>query len=124
MSESALDYLGSILVEKVRDASVSDLDMILSGTMRGDDAERIRSACSALDPSALQGLRAAVPALVDQVLHNLLATIDEVPDLDLVVTHGGQATNASEVSDGLAGELYGSRGWLSRFSRLRSADSR
>jgi hypothetical protein len=119
-----LDYLGSILVEKVRDASVSDLDMILSGTMRGDDAERIRSACSALDPSALQGLRAAVPALVDQVLHNLLATIDEVPDLDLVVTHGGQATNASEVSDGLAGELYGSRGWLSRFSRLRSADSR
>jgi hypothetical protein len=124
MSESVLDYLGSILVEKVRDASVSDLDMILSGTMKGDDAKGIRSALSALDPSALQGLRAAVPALVDQVLHNLLATIDEVPDLDLVVTHAGQATKASEVSDGLAGELYGSRGWLSRFGRLRSADSR
>lgn len=120
MPHPVLDYLGSILMERVRDASVTDVDMILSGKMQGDEAERIRQALAALGPSALQALQGMVPALVDQVVHNLLATIDEFPDLELVVTRSGEATNASELSDGLAGELYGNGGWIARFSRYPS----
>lgn len=124
MSDNALTYLGSILMEKVRDGSVSDIDMVLSGEMKGDDAQRIRTALAAVDPRSIVAFRAIVPALVDQVVHNLLAAIAESSDLELVVTQDGRRVNASDASDGLAGELYGPKGWIARFSRFPSDESR
>jgi len=111
---NALDEFGKRLMEKVRDEVVSDWEMILSGAMKGERAERIRATLES-NPQAIQ---AALPDVVDSVLHRLLSWFEADQEFELCAKEAGELKPMTEESDGLAGELYGSRGWISRFSKV------
>jgi hypothetical protein len=111
---NALDEFGKRLMEKVRDETVSDWEMILSGAMKGERAERIR----ALVESNPQAIPAIVPDIVDSVLHRLLNWMETDQEFELCAKDSVGLKALSEESDGLAGELYGSRGWITKYSKV------
>lgn len=115
-----LDALGELLVASVRDESIERVAMMVRGEMKGETSEYVRGCLAGLDSRAIDSFVRVVPSLVDHVLHSLLAAVDESEDVDFLISDAG-LVRASEESDGLAGELYGSRGWLERFSRLYGA---
>ncbi len=117
MSNAALDTLGEILIRAVRDESIDSVRMILSGTMKGSTAQEIREALGQLDSDEMDAVSSIVPGIVDQVMHNLLAAVEDSDRVDFLIRNG-EEVRASEESDGLPGELYGARGWIKRFSRL------
>ena len=43
--------------------------------------------------------------------------MESEPDLDITIKHNNLVLNASEISDGLSGELYSDDGWISQFSQ-------
>lgn len=116
MANKELDVLGQMIMEGVRDESISDIRMVFSGAMKGTDADEIRDKLKALAPGDLKAVEAIIPNLVDQVIHNFLYSVEQSDEVELMVD-GATEVRASEESDGLSGELYGSNGWIERFSK-------
>src|SRR5690349_14766094 len=116
MKNEKLDGLGEVLMREVRDGSVVDLEMVLDGRMKGELATRTRASLAALGTEELKSIAVVLPQIVDRVLHNLLASIEQHDELELRYGVGPAALDASRASDGLAGELYGDDGWIARFS--------
>jgi hypothetical protein len=61
-----------------------------------------------------------LPAVVDSCLYNLLTTIEASNSLKVTFkSQAGETIEPAKQSDGLAGELYGRRGWISTFSQFK-----
>ena len=113
LSEQALDHFGEILIKRVRAEAILDWTKILDGRMKGVRAERLRPELSGLDPGQMALIQRLLPQVVDTVLHHLLWTLEQEESIDVAVrTAEGLVPSLREVSDGLAGELYG---WIPRF---------
>ena len=124
MAGNAIDVFGELLMCKVRDKAIADWDRILDGRMKGRTAERVREELATASPDAADVLRNMVPRLVDSVLDHLMWTLEQEETIDVSVEVDGVTTpSIRDASDGLSGELYGERGWISRFSQERPGDS-
>ena len=120
MSGRSLDRLGELLMTRVRDKAISDWDKILDGRMKGATADRVRSELAAGTGEPVAILRRLIPLVVDTTLHHLLWTLEQEKSLNLSIgVEGDVIPSAREASDGLSGELYGTRGWIARFSTER-----
>lgn len=117
MSE-ALDKFGRVLMTQVRDATISDWHKLVTGNMKGERAQQIRAMFTSFSSEQRNVLLSLVPEVVDTVLHHLLWTLERVDDVRLAVkTTEGEVASIREQSDGLAGELYSTNGWIARYSR-------
>lgn len=118
-----LDGFGQFLMARVRDQAISDWERILSGQMKGRQAERVRIELGRLSDEDRSVLSRLLPQIVDTTLHHLLWAVEEDQHVRIVVDDGagGSASVAAE-SDGLPGELYGERGWVARFSKKGRQD--
>ena len=115
LTKEALDRFGEILIKQVRDKAILDWTKILDGRMKSETAERLRPELSRLDPGELALIERLVPQIVDTALHHLLWTLEQEESVDIAVkTPAGAVPSLREISDGLAGELYG---WIPRFSK-------
>lgn len=120
MPDEALDEFGRRLVREVRDETISDWEMILSGKMKGERAERIRLLISRYATAERGALMPIIPEIVDSVLHHLLRWLEEDDELQVSCAFGEEVIdNLAEESDGLPGELYSDAGWIARFSKFQ-----
>ena len=120
MTKTTLDEFGNRLIREVRDKTISDWDRILCGQMKGERAERIRETIESLPHQASGVISSLVPDVVDSVLHHLLNWLEQEEVYCVSAEIDGETDkNISLSSDGFAGELYGQRGWIQRFSDYR-----
>ena len=105
-----LDNTGEFLM-RVRDLSIAKLQSRYEGHIRDEASQAVASTLANL--SGEQKLKLAVSA-VDTFLGTLLSSLEEVSS-PAVVCDG---VDLRDVSDGLAGEMWGMRGWISRYSRF------
>jgi len=120
VSKEALDKFGSFLMKDVRDRTIRHWDMVLSGTMKDEESQRLYSAVAPLSADAKKILSEIVPKIADTSLHTLLQSLDDEDDIEVAISaDGGRVESIRDVSDGLAGELYSDQGWFARFSEER-----
>lgn len=120
MANKVLDEFGQMLMSRVRDEAISQWDMILDGRMKGVTADRLRQALAGITGPDRDLLGRVVPMIVDTTLHHLLWTMEQEKRVAVLMDPGdGTRRNVAEASDGLAGELQGTRGWIARFSGQR-----
>lgn len=112
---NSLDTFGEILIKKVRDTSILHWDKIASGKIIDEE----NSSIGTLGKQELELIQRLIPKIVDTTIHNLLSTIEREENIYIVIDSNGNTENLSEESDGLAGELYGKRGWIKKFSSQR-----
>jgi len=105
-----LDNTGKFLM-RVRDLSVARLRSQYEGRMRDEWSHAVASSVANLSAEQKMALAAAA---VDTVLVTLLTSLEEDSSPALVA----DGVDVKAVSDGLTGELWGARGWISRFSRF------
>lgn len=118
MSKTALDKFGQILIQNVRDESISDWKMIVTGQMKSQRAQSIRDKLSGLTDEQRQVFLSMISEVADTVLHHLLQCLEEEDDIELAITaDGNRVQSLRDVSDGLPGELYTDEGWIARFGK-------
>jgi len=104
-------------MKRVRDKAIGDWERMIAGEMKGVTAERIRKQIGSFNSDEKDVLLKLLPQIVDTTLHHILFTVQQGLGLELLVNDpNGGCQNAREISDGLAGELYGNHGWVARFS--------
>lgn len=117
MNNKILDEFGEILMRSVRDRTISEWDRILDGKMKGSTAQKVLSRLEGFTEEQKDTLKWLLPQIVDFGLDNLLVMLEECRSINVVVVnHDGESGNIRELSDGLAGDLYG---WIPQFSKER-----
>lgn len=117
MSQKPLDYFGEVLMSKVRDEAISDWDMTIDNKMKDIVTKKVQNALSTFSKEQVDVIRWLVPQIVNTTLHHLLWTLEQEKSINVAVkTKSDSISSIREVSDGLAGELYG---WLEKFSKQR-----
>lgn len=118
MRHEQLDTVGRLLMKHVRDDAIQHCDMV---RLKGERAHEIRRRLAEGGPEAERVLAEMIPEIVDAVLRSLLWAMDQQQELMLGLRDAsGQITDVNALSDGLAGELYSSEGWIARFSKERA----
>lgn len=105
----SLETAGTFLMT-VRDHAIANGVALLEGRLSAPADQEIARFASRLPDEMRQPL---VAAIVDNVLVALLSALDEDSDVQLIA----DGTSVADESDGLAGELFGERGWIARMSR-------
>jgi hypothetical protein len=116
-NDPTLDKFGEFLARQVRDKTINDWKRMFANEMKGVTAEKVRQQVSTFSTEQKAIVLQLVPQIVDTVLHNLLFSIEQEKNLDLTMKNSeGVSQGLKNISDGLAGELYGPQGWIARFS--------
>jgi hypothetical protein len=116
MPHEALDRFGDLLIRKVRQESLWQWETLISGELKGERADRIKPLLAQLGEKQEAVFLRLLPEVVDTVLHFLLWMIEHEKEIQLGLRVNDKTyANLREISDGLAGELYGQRGWIKRF---------
>lgn len=123
MPSKSLDYFGELLVTNVRDEVILRWDKIIDGSQKGETADRVRQTLRSTKDLS-RAIASLIPAIVDGALFQLLSTIETNPGVDIIVSadESGHAVSVCDESDGLAGELYGQRGWIAKYSSQRHVE--
>ncbi len=118
MNNMSLDKFGELLIRGVRDKAIDDWERFISGAIKGITGEHIKRQIVVFTPEQKESLSKLIPLIADTTLHHLLFTAEQEQGRQLIINNPkeGTAQNVREISDGLAGELYGNHGWIARFS--------
>ena len=110
MGTKALDAFGALLMRRVRDQAILEMQRRAHRKMMGS-----------LSASELDEVKRFVPLVVDEVLHHMLWTIKQEEEITLLFKdEAGVDQNLREASvDGLEGELYD---WVDRYSSYPRSD--
>ncbi len=114
--EDALNYFGEILIREVRDRTIEEFDMIVTGNMNDVGSQNLYKKIQQMSNEHQELIKEIIPQIVDLCLDNMLCMMDDYAD-DINVKVDGE--NISEISDGLAGELYTEDGWIQQYSTQR-----
>lgn len=101
---------------EVRDRAIKRVSMILEGTLKGNEAQVLHREFQPLAENTELALRLAGEA-IDTALHDLLVLLEQSQNIQVRVDDGASCIELREASDGLAGELYGAKGWFEKFSK-------
>jgi hypothetical protein len=117
VKNNALDDFGRILIENVRDTTIEQWEMIVSGKMKGERGKRIKQILEPkFNEKQLDIVTDLVSQIVDSAVHNLLVTLEQ-EEIEVYLSNNEQVkTNIVLLSDGLAGELYTEDGWICKYS--------
>jgi hypothetical protein len=110
-----LDEFGKIFISEVRDRSIEDVDMSISGTYRSKRAIELTQQFSSLDKNSKEFIKRIIPFAIDYCLNNFLEMFEEHEELLL----GMEGKDLCKISDGLSGELYTEDGWIQKYTTQR-----
>jgi hypothetical protein len=116
---AALDAFGQLLIKRVRDAAIQEMDMILERRLGFMDLseEEVQQRLASFDAQQLDVLRRLVPEAVDTTLHHLVWTLDQVEFVDVAVQVEGETVpSLRKVSEGLDMDYSA---WVPKFTSQR-----
>jgi hypothetical protein len=123
MTKEILDDFGQKMIDNVRDRSISELDRIISGQIKGSGKEIHNKYFKDLPPITEEVLEKLIPLAVDTTIHYFLWFIEEDQNFDITMKKDSKEISIKKESDGLSGEIYTKKGWIARYSRTRYLDN-
>ena len=121
--QSALDFLGRTLMERVRDSSLRQLAKITKEGSRSPHIGKLSESVKAanLSPEQVTIIEMLVTEAVDQTIFNVLALLDWQSSRAamqlLLHPTSNTSVDAAKAAGELTWQLYGKTGWLRRFSK-------
>jgi hypothetical protein len=113
-----LNEAGKRIISFVRDDAICDYEQLESGELKPPDDQDLHRRLRSLPKEHIALVREIAIRMVDQTLHNCLWMLEGGEGLELLFKTGdGEVVNLTELSDGLAGELYSEEGWIAKFSK-------
>jgi len=111
-----LDEFGKQLILSVRDRTIEKFLKITTGALKSPKGRELNQLLKQFDDDQIAVITTLITETVDNALFNFLDMIEEGENgVELIV----KQKNVNQISDGLAGELLTSDGWISRFSQVK-----
>ena len=112
-----VEEFGDIFMEAVWDSSILQMEMILSGKMKSQEAQILNKKINKLSGDDKKLVKEIIAETIRRSIFNVLNFFDGEENYFIGFDNGEKIINIKELSDGLAGELYGENGWIKRYSK-------
>jgi RHS repeat-associated protein len=114
VAQEALERFGRTLVERVRDGSISDCEMIVDGRAKALALANLYARLGALNEEQRMAIHELIVKCVDITIHHPLWMLDQEKWINVAVdTDTGTVPSLREISDGLIGDKFE---WIEQFS--------
>jgi hypothetical protein len=117
-----LDEFGKEYMHQVRDRVITKYLMIKSGKMKAPEDQFLHKQLLKLNPDQLKLVDQVVLDVIETQLHHCMFMFEASAAWAIVNKDSAEGTDLdhlAQVSDGLAGELYSSDGWIEKFSKYK-----
>lgn len=111
------ERFGQFVVEKLRDRPLNFFDAVLAGRMKSERVKALGTELVALTEEQKGVVRRCVQMAPDHAIHDFLFALGEAHDFGTEIEVLVDGENIVGQSDGLAGELFGEKGWLTKYSK-------
>ena len=111
MNEKLNDF-GKYIIDEVRNTTIDEINMIIDNNLNGEYLEEFYNSISNFSDDEKELIKNLIPRVVDTTLHYILFMIEQHQEISLKFEN----EELKEISDNLCGELYGSDGWIRKFS--------
>ncbi len=120
MNENALDLLGRIVTEEIRDNSIRNIDRYLEGNFKGKYAKFVRSVFERNLSSPESLMREMIPLIVDETIDIFLQVLDlKMKQISIHINMNGKSVSPYEFTDALEAEYLPDDGWVANYSKER-----
>lgn len=107
-----LEEFGRELIQEVHDMAYVHWAKVMKGEMRDAESQELAKWLGSQPEDVTEKFADLPPRVIQNVLHYLLAWLESNDHISI----SSDGIDIAAESDGLAGELYGSNGWLKRYS--------
>jgi hypothetical protein len=119
MTKSQLDNFGRAYINDVRDDAIQHWSDIISGNIKAPELIALGNEINNNSKESIQLLSRLIPRIIDSCISRNLRFFEQHPEFEILAGD----SNLVDLSDGLTGELFGRRGWISKFSKAPPDDS-
>lgn len=109
--DNRLSGFGDLFIKSVRDNTLFVLEEIISGHMKGSIDKEMHERIQVMSVDDVNFLKDVVYRMVDLTMHNALFMFEENQEWKISNEAQG-VSDLNSISDGLAGELYTTEGWI------------
>ena len=114
-----LDLFGEEFIKVCRDRSFKEYLMLKSGDLKSEQAKYIYDLIASFSSSDKAKIDKIVTEVINRVVHNCMRLFDESKGFAISEKNKvDPGDDLAYLSDGLAGELYGENGWISKYSEF------
>ena len=117
-----LDEFGKEYIHQVRDRVITKYLMTKSGKMKSAECQSIHKQLLKLNPDQIKLVDQIVSDIIETQLHHCLFMFEASTTWAIVKKDSAKNVDLdhlTQVSDGLAGELYSDEGWIAKFSKYK-----
>ena len=114
-----VENFGKKLIQIVWDNTIVQMDMIFNGKMKSKDAQILNKKIIKLNEEGKLLLKEITMETIRRNIFNLLNFFEEEEKYFIGFNDKKTMVDIKEVSDGLAGELYGETGWIKKYNKKK-----
>jgi hypothetical protein len=116
MTAPVLRKFGETLIREVRDEALDAVASITDGRAKAPDLQQLVTTLKLLPDSHRKCAIELAYQAINVALFSLLRSAEE-GKIHFTLRQDTHGDDPAELSDGLAGELYGRNGWIAQFSK-------
>jgi hypothetical protein len=123
-----LDLLGRFVIESLYDRALDYYDRLVYGLWKSAKLIALHEQLTMLNAAQQELVKQCVKDAIDTGVHDFLFRLHEVADVVAADYKGHRiqllvdGVDATAISDGLQGELYGKEGWIAKYSQYAPDD--
>lgn len=113
-----LTHFGEAFIDEVRIRTLKHFEAIISGKMKSSNAQEMHHTIAEFDKNEVDFISNLIASVVDETLFKTLFMFEE-REWTIIEKSAISVCNVQgldEISDGLAGELLGPKGWIKKYS--------
>ena len=110
--QDILSDFGKIYIKEARDSSIERIFDLINGRLNTPESIRFSEVYSSLSENQKDDFKYLAILAVDSAIFRILRMTDQ----ELIDIKFCECLNVAQMSDGLAGELFGDKGWIKTFS--------
>ena len=116
-TDKIVEKLGKKLMQKVWDNIIVQMEIIFNGKMKSKEAQILNKKIIELTVDEKLILKEITMETLRRSIFNVLNFFEEEEKYFIGFNDGKKIVDIKELSDGLAGELYGETGWIKKYSK-------
>lgn len=119
--KEALDYFGEFLMKNHRDKALLTLKSAFQGKWKNENLKNFQNLLVNLSSEQQNELFQGFEYIISGALHDLLFSLQEENHFTNRIKILVDGFDVVEVSDGIHGEQFSTKGWIERFSNYKES---
>ena len=116
-ADKIVDDFGKVFIENVWDYTIDVMKNTIDGKMKSEKSKILYKKINELDNDVKKIIKEIIMETIQQNTFHILNFFEQEESYIIGFNDGVKIVDLKELSDGIAGELYGDDGWIEKYGK-------